>query len=394
VSAALSVPAGLERGRTYFPELEALRGIAILLVFFFHADALVFPTPMRGGRYPDPLAAWFQMGAVGVDLFFILSGFLLSLPFLQAARGGAPVSVRRYFARRALRILPMWWLTVALATLLSAHRPEHYLWALPHMVFANAFGFPVHPLLPYSIPWWSLATEVQFYLLLPVVGRLLCSRGGRVTLIALAVAWAVLYGAMLARLGPEIAMTTRIQLSSSIVGRAPVFGLGMLAAWIHLRWGARLRAWLEASRLARAGGCDLVVVALVLLGGTLLSRVFFLGTARVFHGAWPLWHVAAGGCMTAIMLLLLLAPLRLRPLFVNPVLARIGVVSYSLFLTHLVPMSIVLGLFGFSGKPSDGWTLAATLAAFVALAVCLGLAELGYRFVERPFLVRKARVAA
>jgi len=394
VSTASSTPAGIDRGRTYFPELESLRGIAILLVFFFHADPIVDREPMRGGNAPNPLAAWFEMGAVGVDLFFILSGFLLSIPFLEAARGGAPVSVRRYLERRALRILPMWWFTVALVMLISVRVPQHLLWGLQYMVFANAFGFSVPPLLPYSIPWWSLATEVQFYLLLPIVGLLLGSRGGRAALVLLLVAWAVFYGDVLANAVPGLSATGRIALTSSIVGRLPVFGLGMLAAWIHLGWGARLRAWLATSRLARAGACDVAVVALVLLGGALLGWVTSLGVAHVFRGARPLWHVGASVCMTAIMLLLLLAPLRLRPLFVNPVLARIGVVSYSLFLIHLQPMSIVLGLFGFAGQDAGGWTLRALGAALVALAVCLALAELGYRFVEKPFLVRKARVAA
>jgi peptidoglycan/LPS O-acetylase OafA/YrhL len=287
----------------------------------------------------------------------------------------------------------MYWLAVVLATLVSARVPAQLLWGLPYLVFANALGVTVHPLLPHSIPWWSLATEVQFYLLLPVVGLLLRSRAGRVALGALVVGWAVFYGAVLGRLITPFTPTGKIMLTSSIVGRAPLFGLGMLAAWLHLRWGARLRRRLGASRLARAGACDLLLVALVLAGGALLGWVVFLGIGRVFIGFRPLWHAGAGICMTAILLVLLLAPLRLRPLFVNPLLARIGVVSYSLFLIHLWPLAIVLGLFGFSGQPADGWTPKAALAAALALAVCLGLAALGYRFVERPFLERKARVA-
>lgn len=389
---ALSEPlVGIGSGRRFFPELEALRGIAILLVFFFHADGMLEPTLPSGGIMPTPFRAWIELGAVGVDLFFILSGFLLSLPFLEAARGGPPVSITHYFERRALRILPMWWLAVAVATIVSTRVPEQLLWGVPYLFFADAFGFPVHALLPHSLPWWSLVTEVQFYLVLPIVGLLLCSRAGRWGLLALVVVWIGAYVAVLSRVG-GLTMTTKIALVSNLFGRAPLFAFGMLAAWVHLRWGESIRARLAVSHVASTGVADLMMLALVWAGGTLLAEMVFVGIGGQLVRFRPLWHIGAGVVLTAILLVLLLAPLRTRALWVNPLLCRVGVLSYSLYLIHLWPLDVALARFRtLPPAPPNGWTLPATLTVLAVLAACLGLSELTYRFVERPFLVRKAR---
>jgi peptidoglycan/LPS O-acetylase OafA/YrhL len=143
------------------------------------------------------------------------------------------------------------------------------------------------------------------------------------------------------------------------------------------------------------GGTDLSIVVLVLAGGVLLGAVTYLGNARAHAGIRPLWHVGIAACMTAILLLVLLAPLRLRVLWVNPVLGRIGVLSYSLFLIHLWPMDWVVTRFHGGHTPTPaGWTPGACLTVLLLLAGCLALSELTYRFIELPFLTRKARVAA
>jgi peptidoglycan/LPS O-acetylase OafA/YrhL len=337
--------------------------------------------------------AWIHVGAVGVDLFFILSGFLLSIPFLEAARGGRPVSVPRYLERRALRILPLYWLAVVIATVVSATTPDQLLWGLPYLVFLNSFDGVAHALYPHSIPWWSLATEVQFYLLLPVIGALLGSPARRALGLGLLAAWAVGYGLILAG-HTGLGFGGRLIAISSIIGRLPVFLLGILAAWIHLRWREPLRAWLAQSAFVRAGGADLAILALVLAGGALLAVVTHIGNVSANAGFRPLWHVGIAACMTAILLLVLLAPLRLRALWVNRVLGHVGLVSYSLFLIHLWPMDYVMRRFHGDAAAGEGWTPAAGVTVALLLAGCLALSELSYRFIELPFLARKARVAA
>ena len=98
-----------------------LRGLAIALVFTFHADAFLgMPFRNRVRTYPWLPLALVCAGHTGVTLFFVLSAFLLSLPFLAEAYGGKPVSRREFYVRRALRILPLFYTVVLVATVLTS----------------------------------------------------------------------------------------------------------------------------------------------------------------------------------------------------------------------------------------------------------------------------------
>src|SRR5262245_41212980 len=128
-SAPAAPPAGQRRERRYFPELESLRGIAISQVFAMHSSGWilgVFAMHSSGwilgglAGSSSLLVALVMSDRLGVDLFFVLSAFLLSLPFLEDAAGGPRVPVRRYFERRVLRILPAYYVAVVVGTVLTA----------------------------------------------------------------------------------------------------------------------------------------------------------------------------------------------------------------------------------------------------------------------------------
>src|SRR5262249_4967476 len=161
---ATTAPPGIRRSTRYLPELESLRGLAIVLVYAFHTDAYmrVFVPKEASLAY-----AFVRAGHTGVDLFFILSAFLLSLPFLRQAYGGKRVDRRRFFLRRGLRILPLYWTAVTLAVALKASTVAQVAGALPRYAFWPAFlappSFlpPFTDLHPYGDVWWSLGTEAQ-----------------------------------------------------------------------------------------------------------------------------------------------------------------------------------------------------------------------------------------
>jgi peptidoglycan/LPS O-acetylase OafA/YrhL len=94
-----------------------------------------------------------------------------------------------------------------------------------------------------------------------------------------------------------------------------------------------------------------------------------------------------------IVLLVVLAPLRTKPLICNRVLGRIGVLSYSIYLLHVPLLMFGFGWFRQTGVvPTQGWS-GPTIGVTLLLAVaCLALATLTYTTIERPFLVRKARL--
>jgi len=387
---SFQVPAGIRDARRYSPELESLRGVACLLVFFFHASGTVDTAAQEVG----PLRAFVYAGHTGVALFFVLSAFFLSRPFLEQASGGSRVSWRGFWARRALRILPLFFFIVMVASIWNAQAPADLLRGLPYLVFLNSFPSLVDPLEPFSLVWWSLATECQFYLLLPIASLCLLSRPGRVLGVLVFCAWAALYALFaLHRFGPRDPIAYS-NLGFSLFGRAPALLAGVAAAWIWGRYAEPARAALHRQTWLRRGGADALLLALLWGLGELLSGVARRGFIAA-EGTWHAWHVAEALFWAALVLWVLLAPLRTAPLFSNGVLRGVGVLSYSLYLVHLVILyRILIPTLDImvAGKP--GWTPRAFAATLAALAASLAVSFVTYRLVERPFLIRKTRVGA
>ena len=157
--------------REYMPELDSIRGIAVLLVLFYHGFAQRYDLH-RLSRFPRIVFLASMPGWVGVDLFFVLSGFLIT-GILLDTRDRVDY-YRHFYIRRALRILPIYYAVLALVTALSGSYfvGGHTAW--PSLVFnlfycsnlSILFGIPFqYPVL------WSLAVEEHFYLLWPVIIR-------------------------------------------------------------------------------------------------------------------------------------------------------------------------------------------------------------------------------
>ena len=157
------------------------------------------------------------------------------LPFFAAARSGRQIDLRRFAARRALRILPLYYAAV-LATgagfVLAGANP---LRILPYFLFLNALPHVAIPMMPYSLTWWSLATEAQFYVLLPLLAPSLKRRWLGALLLG---SFAAAYGAFLA--GVLRTPATIQAFGTSVLGRGPLFLAGMAAAWIFVHHGPRL----------------------------------------------------------------------------------------------------------------------------------------------------------
>lgn len=143
----------------HIPALDGLRGIAVLLVFIFHSI----------GPLLTPMGAIGYLGWFGVDLFFVLSGFLITSILLRAK--DAENYYKVFYARRALRILPLYYLALTLSLLIThdhySFRAQIWFW-LNLSNLATAF-YPM--LIPWLSHYWSLAVEEQFYLIWPAVVR-------------------------------------------------------------------------------------------------------------------------------------------------------------------------------------------------------------------------------
>jgi peptidoglycan/LPS O-acetylase OafA/YrhL len=384
--------------------LDGIRGLAILWVFAFHANALLAGAP------PDTSFGWVtslaQKGLLGVQLFFVLSGFLLALPWMRAATAGVPYpSIGDFFGRRARRILPAYWLHLAvlLGVILPILRGSYAilgtdigktnLWlhlSLLHFLHPGSSGS-----LGLNVALWSLSIEAQFYLLLPLLAPLFVRNR---VLIALPVAlllsllwktyaadiltdWVyatvspsrlVFFEPVSGAAGPFPPEMMRFFLERQLPGEVIAFALGMAAAnlYTRLRAGPPLKAvsWsLDAAALA-----FLAVATLALIQIPFVEILTGVGWRTV---GMP---VFLAGCTLVVLAAALRTPL-IHGIFASPLFMPVGMISYSLFLWHEPILRLVAAGLLVPGGCSG-------TACHIALALGLGLlvASLSYRLAERP----------
>jgi peptidoglycan/LPS O-acetylase OafA/YrhL len=347
--------------------------------------------------------------ALGVTLFFALSGFLLYRPFAAAVlRDGPRPSVSAYLRNRALRILPLYWVVLLVtgvvlqAALLrdgSSRLQVASLAGQPGTLAKNLLlvqSYDPHTLLTGIGPAWSLVIEVAFYLALPLLAVLatVLARPGmgrrgrrRVALVAPAVMLLVgLSGKLAAHLlaGPGAGSGWEADwhsvLARSFLANADLFAFGMGLAVLHTEVKDGLLAlprwWREASLMVAAGAA-LVAVRITPAGSG-------LGSAR-----YDVLMAAALGLLLAVVVLPDSGPphwRRLLSLLDTRPLVATGLASYSLFLWH-EPMVYWLRGHGLTFDGAAGFVVNLAVLAGVAGA----LAWLTYRYVELPALAHKQR---
>ncbi|WP_299557741.1 acyltransferase [uncultured Mycolicibacterium sp.] len=315
---------GLEQvaGADRIPALTGVRAVAAMLVMGTHAAYATGLTP-RG--YPGLLAARMDLG---VAVFFVLSGFLLFGPWVRAAVGAGTVSVRRYARNRVRRIMPAYLLTVAAAYAVYEIRPIEpnpgHSWAglLRNLTLTQIYGDGwAHQGLTQM---WSLAVEVAFYAVLPVLARLLLpgrATVGLVVLGAVSPAWVV-------------ALHTTGLLPHSA-------GL-----WLphYLVWFVGGMALAVAA--VRGGRCYAAVAVPVALVGYLIIATPIAG--HVLAPALSLTEDLVRTLGYAAIATLLVAPAALadRGLYTRALACRpmvwLGEISYELFLVHVVVMEVAM----------------------------------------------------
>ncbi len=150
--------------KKYYPQLDAIRGISVLFVFFFHAIK-----PIKNGFLPHDMVCFFlsQMG-IGLDVFFILSSFLLTLLGITEYKKNGFFSFKKYFIRRALRIWPLYFLFMFLSFFVIANLAKYYgshITMPPagwYLLFVSNFYVEGHVFFLRIL--WTLSVEEQFYI--------------------------------------------------------------------------------------------------------------------------------------------------------------------------------------------------------------------------------------
>ncbi|HEU5038320.1 MAG TPA: acyltransferase [Nocardioides sp.] len=368
------------RDRT-FPTLNAARAIGAIMVVLTHS---AFNTGQINHGWVGAVLARLDFG---VTIFFVLSGFLLSRPwFLTAGLGRPAPSARHYLWKRALRILPLYWIVVVLALTLDPAN-EDMTWQdwLANLTFTQLYR---PDLLPSSLTqMWSLCTEVAFYLVLPLLCWLLTWRPRRRThelhlptvagrsavLFALGVAWQAAVAQIPGNEG---------HYAQWLPGYLPWFLVGV--------WFAAVSASLAVDPrdhpLERLGhdlvGCWILATAVFAIAASPLAGPRTLLTPGGWEaGPKVVLYAVAGGLY---LLPLVFGPERqgwLRTQLSGPVLFWLGEISYGIFAIHMLVLNGV-----FRWLDIDYFTGRFVTVAGLTLGITIVLATLSYYGYERRIM--------
>ena len=342
------------------PELDSVRGLAILLVLFFHGMASPMNTELSNvGNF---IFAVSQYGWVGVNLFFVLSGFLITGILIDSRN--RQNYFRRFYIRRALRILPAFYATV-LVLLFGGWISWRFL-VLSVLFLANTttlLGVP----LQYG-PLWSLAVEEHFYMLWPALIR-------RFSAVSLMLLLAIIF-----------LVTPLLRGANFVVAGSPA-NFVALYTWFNLdglALGALLAIWLRQTSFQRR---QLSRIALpVLVAGIVFFVVELKHPLAEAAFSYTACDLASAGLLSCA----LLAGTNGWSFLVDrPVLKFLGFVSYGLYLIHVLVFRLAEILFA---RPllalySAGNPTAAMLLRFAAgSGLAIGVAYLSRCSLEEKFL--------
>jgi peptidoglycan/LPS O-acetylase OafA/YrhL len=348
----------------YFGSLDGLRCLSIVWVIGFHA------------KLSD--TALFRRGDCGVSLFFVISGFLITTLLLREKASRGSISLAKFYARRTLRIFPLYYAAILLyAALVIAveHGPDRtaFFHHLPFFLtytnnwFVDRFAGE-HVIFAFS---WSLATEEQFYLLWPSILRFTRSKRGPLIAIAGALIFSLAANALqstghlpLGEIGNRIATSIAVPIC-----------LGCALAYaMDSRRSFRVIRGLLGHRLSAPAALLLLAAIYALLMRAPADSMMERGLAIPFTGSMLL---LVGACCIR-------EDNGIAWLAANPVVRYVGTISYGMYLLHMLAINVTKKL----NLPHD-WRY-----FVISLALSILLASASYWLYERQFLKLKHRFAS
>lgn len=338
------------RARRRFGNLDGLRFICIFAVLFHHNANLDNPGAEILGR-----------GFLGVDFFFILSGFLITTLLLREADATGRISMRNFYLRRILRIVPVYFFVVTgISTYYVLIKGRSDLAELVPFYYLFLSNFLTHDI-PLLTITWSLSVEEQYYLLCPMVLALMPRKWLVPTCLVL-IALNVASKMGLLGIDPVAAGPLLFRLPNATY--APII-LGSLVAILLHRPDTFARA-----RAIAGGRYAPVAAAVFLLAFLAFGPVDLVGLPNL------LVH-----CTMAFLLVSLVVHEKtvFTPFLANPVIARVGVVSYGMYLYHHLALDLVSRV---TGLPAAQGNLVVLGLYFVLTYL---IAEVSFHTLEAYF---------
>lgn len=346
--------------RFYRPELDALRFLAFFLVFLRHTGSSISDEMTSEGGVTALIANASTAGSYGVDLFFLLSAYLITEILMREKALTGSVNVTSFYARRILRIWPLYF-TFILATLaLSKFTPVQFPQGavIPMLLFYGNWYLMTHNFFSPAGVLWSVSIEEQFYVLCPFVVRSFSRHGLLLVAVFLII----------------VANITRVSLLLTGTKNPAILWYCTVTRLDPIAIGIAVCLILHGR---------MPIIPPLLRGVLVISGLTcFYAAATVFQGLGDLTPVRGGlaypiadlGAL-AVFLGFLGAKITWQPL------VYLGQISYGLYVYHLLALDLAkVGILHFMGE-CPFW-----LRGAVALPITIMLAAISYAWLEQPFL--------
>lgn len=359
----------------YFPEIDGIRFLAIILVILFHAHGyFVAKTPHHfsdgPGQYPL-LETLLSNGDRGVELFFVLSGFILCLPFAkQYIAGEKKVQLKKYYLRRVTRLEPPYIIAMTGLLLLHLATKTHPVeeivpsW-LASLIYSHVFIFGRGPLL--TVVAWSLEIEIQFYLIAPLLFRILT--------LPLPIRRTVLAGGVAAMVLLQWFCPTPDNFVS-LYGFLQYFLMGILLSDFYVSQTAenlfKGKFWLVAS--------GALLIAIVYLPIKMHKDAAGQSLILASRLAFPF-------CIGLFYYIVMKNDL-VKKVFSYKFVPIIGGMCYSIYLLHYTIIS-GFGRLSLSWQFTDSYLVNLAAQMMILMIPVLLISALFYYIVERPFMAGK-----
>lgn len=366
-------------GKTYFDNLDGLRFFCFLSVFLFHSFHTDLPAIKESGVFQFFKFSLFGNGFLGVNFFFVLSGFLITYLLIKEKKRNGRIHIVNFWIRRVLRIWPLYFACVfygfvifPYTKIMAGGQPAetaniwYYLGFISNFDYINK-GLPDSPGLGVL---WSVAIEEQFYLVWPVILSFFAVRKFWIPLVT------ILAGSLVFRAFNDVYKLHEMHTLSCIGDMA----LGGLGAWLILE-----RTWF-AEKMRTVPRWVIVTMYAA------FAFVFLFRDEYLLSGYWI--RVFERLLISSIMLFIILEQCYAKNSFYKmgnfKTVSRLGLVTYGLYCLHFIIVSLVVGLSKKLGTNTSTWQVVLMEPA-VSLVITIIVSFISFRYFETPFLKLKER---
>lgn len=377
----------MSANRVFFPNLNGIRFLAALVVIIHHVEMAkywfglpnIYRNSFVGGVF----------GELGIILFFVLSGFLITYLLLEEHRRTGTISVRNFYIRRILRIWPVYYLVVIFSLLIlpnfhwfdipgfSEHIDEGFLVkCLTYLSFLPNVGYTLYEHIPYATQTWSVGVEEQFYLLWPLL-----------------MLYAINRKKVMQALVGTIAFYLLVKTATVVnyVGNPGVRSAEKLwLFWDHFSIDCMamggIGAWLLFYRKEKT--------LKILFNKYLQAALYIILAVITVKGLMLPWYSKELFAIIFMVLILNLAAnkntlisFEFRPL------NYLGKISYGLYMYHNFVLTVILKFIMAYGLLDVGSITGGIIYQLVSIALTIALSALSYEYFEKWFLGIKTRFA-